>query len=128
MIRDRRTAYGVLLVLLVVLMGCEVDPDAPVGPGRTVEAYVEGDELIVVNATLKRIWTFAIGQRAGATVLWGSTLEGESIAAGQRQRIPLDEVMLAPEEELLLVYYWSAVVASGEVVPGPVRSLDVALE
>lgn len=116
------------IVLFLPLGGCGNEPEESiVGPEHRVGAYVEAEELVITNYKTKRIWTFVIGNRAGATVLWAPNLAGEGIEPGRRKRIPLDEILMAPDEDELLVYYWGAKVEDGDVVPDEVRSLRVTL-
>jgi hypothetical protein len=123
-----RSAIVVSALLVLVFTGCVVGESGhPLGGHDRVSAYVQSDELVVENFTTERIWTFAIGQKAGATVLWAPNLAGEGIEPGRRKGLALDEILMAPDEQEVLVYYWGAVVEDGEVVPGPVRSLRVPL-
>lgn len=98
-------------------------------PGSAVRVTVSrsNDTLVITNQTNARIWTFAVGQQALITMLRAPQLEGEGIAPGASEQAPIADIPKGPDEQEVIVYWWSAVTENGERVPGETRSITVAL-
>lgn len=88
-----------------------------------------GELSVLQNDTNDRIYFFLLGRRAAALTDWVPTLDSsESLGKGETRLFPYEEIDLHRDgEEVVLVFWWTAVEDHGERRPGKVQEIVVAL-
>ena len=109
-----------------LLIGCSVFGDDEPSDTGPVRAERVGNAIVIQNRGRDTVWTFEVGQRVLARILWRPSLTEEGLPPGNTRTTALDSIPM-DDEERVVVFWWEARGTAGQREPGEVSSLDVAL-
>lgn len=111
--------YVLLLFTSIVFISCSEDE---VDPNPITVSQV-GEQLNLLNNTSDTLYYFLVDQNTLAVINWAPSVNDnqENIDPNGQARIPLTEVTgYSTETEVIVVYYWRAIMENDELAPGPV--------
>ena len=121
------TALLLCAMLSTVFTGCR-EEELSVEP---ITVIVAGENIVVTNNTSVAIYYFLLPAEAEAVIDWIPTVNEESpfIPPSSIIEIPFDEILFyEPSDKVAVFNYWIAVDLDGEIIPGNISSMRVALD
>ncbi len=114
-----------LLVFLVCLLPACSSFDAS---DEAISARSFNQSVLITNRTEARIYYFVVGRATSASINWVPHLNlDQSVARGRTASLRHAEIFRSPDEDEVIVFWWTRVRTVDGFRPGEVHGLVVAL-